>query len=462
MAHTPEAAGSSEQANAHSSRRRGRRRGLEVRPGSVRQARAQAGLSLGQVARDDISRTAIYFVETGKSKPSLETLQLIAERTGQPMEFFLVGGGAAFVSPQLLIAELERLLATGDNAGVVAAVQKALDRDVDADTLARVNLLASMAHLRLAEPVVGRRLAASAREHFERAGNLEMVAECLGNEAQGAGLMHDSAAVSIAEGALATCRSLRPVPRVVEARLLRVLGHALTDANRWGEAIATYEEAIAANDVVHDLQQLSLVYAGLSLAYQETGQINDAVRHAQKALTLHETLHDRLSQARSLNNIGWMLLRLGKLDAARTHLVQAKAIFDELGVETQKGNLLHSLAELELAAGDAAEATRIAQEALELGTRLGEAPTVAVVRTLLGRIAAQERRDADADREFAAALDALRSTGGPRLMSVHEAYAAVLEARGDLVAANHHLRQAIAAYRPSASPAQLESRIAIA
>jgi tetratricopeptide (TPR) repeat protein len=453
--------GSSEPGKAASSRRRGRRVGVDVRPGSVKEARLQAGLSLGKVARDDISRTAIYFVETGKAKPSLETLRLIAERTGQPMDFFLAERGAELVAPALVVAELERLLSTGDNAGVVAAADKALARRPDADTAARIELLASMAHLRLAEPVVGRRLAASARAHFEQAGNLEMVAECLGNEAQAASLMHDAAAVSIAQGALETCRSLRPVPRVVEARLLRVLGHSLVHANRWDEAIACYEEAIAATDIVHDLQQLSLVYAGLSLAYQETGQINDAVRYAQKALTMHETLRDRLSQARSLNNIGWMLVKLGQLDGARKHIVQARSIFEELGVETRKGDILHSLAELELADGNVEEAVTVAREGLELATRLDERPTVASLRTLLGRIAARQGRDADADREFAAAVAAAEATGGPSLMNVHEAYAEVLETRGDLAAANHQLRLAIAAYRPAADQ-MFESKIAIA
>jgi hypothetical protein len=46
-------------------------------------------------------------------------------------------------------------------------------------------------------------------------------------------------------------------------------------------------------------------------------------------------------------------------------------------------------------------------------------------------------------------------------MQVHEAYAEILEARGDLVAANGHLKKALAASRP-ATPAALESRIAIA
>ena len=169
----------------------------------------------------------------------------------------------------------------------------------------------------------------------------------------------------------------------------------------------------------------------------------------------------RLSEARSRNNIGWMLVRLGRPDAARPHLVRAIAIFEELGVETRKGDIIHSLAELALAENDLSEAVRLAGEAIALGTRLGELPTVASSHALLGRIAARQGRHSDADLEFAAALEAAEAGGGPRLMEVHEMYAEVLETRGDLASANQHLRQAIAAYRPP-TPLALESRIAIA
>jgi hypothetical protein len=86
---------------------------------------------------------------------------------------------------------------------------------------------------------------------------------------------------------------------------------------------------------------------------------------------------------------------------------------------------------------------------------------VATSRTVLGQVAEREGRRSDADREFAAALEAAEPVGGPRLMEVHEAYAEVLEARGDLATANQHLRLAIAAYRPPSSVA-VESRFAIA
>ena len=58
-------------------------------PVRVRQARLEAGLSLAQVAGDDVSRTFIHFVEQGRARPSQAVLKLIARRTGKPMSYFI-------------------------------------------------------------------------------------------------------------------------------------------------------------------------------------------------------------------------------------------------------------------------------------------------------------------------------------------------------------------------------------
>src|SRR5438876_10001445 len=124
--------GSRGQGKATSGRRRGRRRGVEIRPGSVKQARQEAGLSLGQIARGDISRTAIYFVETGKAKPSIETLRLIAERTSKPLEFFLGQSGAIGIDPAAALAEIERLMVTGESAAAADAAERLIAATADA------------------------------------------------------------------------------------------------------------------------------------------------------------------------------------------------------------------------------------------------------------------------------------------------------------------------------------------
>lgn len=67
----------------------GRRKGVDVVPGRVKQARLEAGLNLGQVAGREVTKAAICLIESGKSRPSQLTLDLIARRTGKPVEWFL-------------------------------------------------------------------------------------------------------------------------------------------------------------------------------------------------------------------------------------------------------------------------------------------------------------------------------------------------------------------------------------
>jgi len=400
------------------------------------------------VAGDQISRTAIYFVETGKAKPSMETLRLIAERTGRPLEFFLATpatGDPAFYAGT---AELERLMATGALAEVVATGKTLLEQRLDPDTEARVRHLVAMAHLRLGQPVVGRRLAAAARAHFERIGDLLMTAECLCSEAQGAYLMQDPAALSLVEGALTTARSLKVLPASTEFRLLGTLAGVHSTNRNWPAAIEAYEASIAAGDSVHDLRRLSLTYSGLSMAYEEMGQINQASRYSQRALAIHETLNDRVSLARSENNLGLLLVRVGEPASARPHIERALRLFEETGV-TGRSDVLLSLSELEFTQSNFAKAAELAREALTLAVDEAAAGRIADAHLWLGRIAASEGHDEAADAECATAIKALEAAAAvERLAQAHGIYAEILEARGDLSGANQQLRHALAAARP--------------
>src|SRR2546428_9250777 len=94
--------------------------GVDVRPGSVRQARLEAGLTLEQVAQGEVSRAAIHLVETGKARPSMRTLEHIAQRTGKPIAFFIGDGGGAPRRPlrgtatDPALDHLEQLALAGD------------------------------------------------------------------------------------------------------------------------------------------------------------------------------------------------------------------------------------------------------------------------------------------------------------------------------------------------------------
>ena len=70
---------------------------------------------MAQLAGHDISRAFVHQLEHGQSKPSKDTLLLIARRTGKPIDYFIrgaptVGDTAAEVAANL--ARLQRPLRT--------------------------------------------------------------------------------------------------------------------------------------------------------------------------------------------------------------------------------------------------------------------------------------------------------------------------------------------------------------
>ena len=448
---------------ASPSGRRGRRHGIEIKPGSVKQARKDAGLSLAQVANGAVSRTAIYFVETGKAKPSIETLKLIAERTGRPLDYFLAKPSTMEPRSTARTLEVELLLATNDPQGALASGRSLLAAERDADTTARTRYLMAYALLRLAQPVEARQLAAAARDHFERTGDALMTAECLGHEASAAYLLQDPTALGLAQRALAVCRSLRPIPQTTEARLLFVLGTVHVINQDWQAAIECYEGAIAAGEVVQDLRRLSLMYSGLSVAHAEIGQLIQSAHYAQRAITIHETLNDRLSLARSENNLGMVLIKRGDLAAADEHLSRALALWEEEAVEVGRANVLLSLCELAVARLRMDDAEKYAVEARDLAEQLSEKATLAEAHIWLGRVAAERGENARVDAEFREAWGLLDALGAPeRLSRCHVQYAELLEKRGDLAAANEQLHLALSRLHPArVAPARLE-RIATA
>jgi tetratricopeptide (TPR) repeat protein len=192
------------------------------------------------------------------------------------------------------------------------------------------------------------------------------------------------------------------------------------------------------------------MYSGLSLAHGEVGELNQSAYYAQRAITIHETLNDRISLARSENNLGLLLLKKGDLTGAEEHIKRGYALFIEAGVEVGRAAVLLSLSELAIATSRLDEAEKLADEAREFAGRLSEKATVANAHMWLGRIAVERGDPARVDTEFREALGILDAIGASdRLSQCHAEYAEVLEKRGDLAAANQQLHLALRRFLPA-------------
>jgi tetratricopeptide (TPR) repeat protein len=423
--------------------------GVNLRAGSVKQARQEAGLSLAQVGKGHVTAPAIFLIETGRTRPSLPTLEHIAQRTGKPVEFFLADPGGVSDEAKDGLVELESLLAHGQYQNAIELGQKLLSLGSSAHRLGPIRYHLARAYLQLGKPEPAGELLRQASAHFESVGDVLMLAECLGSEASLAYMTQQGGAVAIAERALALCRSLKPVPESTESRLLGVLASAQLAAGAWEKAMENYKEAIEVAGALQDLRRLALSYHGLSMAYREMGQTEAAIRYANRSVALLEVLRERVSLARIENELGLLMMAKGDHTGARRHMDRALELTDETDLEFGRASMILSLSELSLQEGNVDAAAELAEQGLRMAEKMGEGATVAEAHMWLGRVAEQRGDDAAVDREFELALTGLSTHGmTERLLRCHGMYAEILERRGDLKKAYVHMKKALSASRP--------------
>ena len=431
--------------------RAGHRRlpGVDLRPGAVKQARIEAGLSLAKVGKGCVTAPAVYLIENGRTRPSLPTLEHIARRLGKPVEFFLADQSGSADETRTGLIDLEAMVAEGRHQEAIAHGEELLKLGSSAHRLGQLRFLLAQAYLALSQPDEASSLLREAHAHFESIDDALMLAECMGYEAHVAGMTQQPEAQELAERALAICRAIKPVPAPTETRLLSILASVHVANRGWATAITLYEEAIAAAGSVFDLSRMAKMYSGLSLAYRETGHVDAAVKYAGRSIALLEVLRDRVSLAKAENNLGLILMAQGDRNAAHKHLDRSLELAEETNLEIGRSHVLMSLCELSLAQGNVQAARQFAEQALEMAERMKEAANVAEAHVWLGRIAAEVGDDELVDTEFAIAIQGLTEVGvEERLLRCHGVYAEILEKRGQLQDAYEHMKKAFSASRP--------------
>lgn len=84
----------------------------------IKYARLEAGLSQRQLCGDTVTRNMLSLIESGRARPSMDTLRYFAEVLGKPIGYFLEE--QAVTSPnQQVMESAENALKTGDFSGVL-------------------------------------------------------------------------------------------------------------------------------------------------------------------------------------------------------------------------------------------------------------------------------------------------------------------------------------------------------
>ncbi len=427
---------------------RRRRPGVHVRAGSVRQARIEAGLSLAEVAAGRLTRNAIHLVETGRSRPSMETLQLIAERTGRPLDYFLADAPSAaaedWAGDHQAVIELETMLARGELEDAIAAGKALLQRVGSGEVAGTVRLRLAEAYCRRHDAETALELLALARPALQAAGDEWLLIECLDWEAAALHLQEDPRALTLLEEARSRAKTMDPVPAGLLARIETHLASLHVRRHAWAQAARAFEAALAHSSSMLDLVELARIHQGLGHAYQQIGQPGKALTHASKALAISELSSELRLRLAAEANLGDLLMKQGKFERAEEHLRRALDRIDDSAANRRtRAQIMWVLAEVELSSGKDGEAVALGLETLAVATQEREPVVTAGALQVVATAYERMGRSQEADRDFEQALEILGNLDQPlRLRDAHMAYAELLEARGDLGAAVRHWRVA--------------------
>ncbi|HYW27547.1 MAG TPA: helix-turn-helix transcriptional regulator [Terriglobales bacterium] len=439
---------------------RGRHKGIAVRPEAIREARLEKGLSLAEVAGDDVTRAAIHLVETGKMRPSMRTLELIAQRTGRPVSYFMQAHGSE--AQKAACEELSRLVDTGNYHEAVQLGNRLLGEGLEAAVEAEVRFGLGRALVRMVDGTAALEHLPRARQLFERLGDSWMVARVLEQQANAMFLAGDPRALGCALEALERCERLEPADPTLRATVLNHIGSIHMRSRDWHNAARFFEMGLAVREELVSLRLRARLHDGLTAAYQYLGDFKGARRSAERAYALYTVDADVSGLIRAENNLGYVLLQQDELEAAAPHLHRALDLCEERdAAPLLRAYTLNSLGELHIALGEPDVARAYLLRSLGVARGLGERGTEATARHLLGTASVELGYEDAADEWFRSAIELLSQLDlVERLRSCAAEYAELLYRRRRLDESVTYWRVAAGAANRTARPAAVdESRM---
>jgi tetratricopeptide (TPR) repeat protein len=209
------------------------------------------------------------------------------------------------------------------------------------------------------------------------------------------------------------------------------------------------ERALELAESLNDTRTAADVYFQASIIADREGHWVLARSYAERAKAAYEELADRGNLGRLLNNLGGINFLLGHPDEALELLKDAVRIALEVGNDAEAAHAVNGIAQVHLRTGEVAKAEEQARYALKLlGDRVDEVHEIGNAQLVLGRALLEQDRLDEAEEAFNAGETAYdqMSSGS------HRAEAWI--AQGDLAARRGDDRTAARLYRQAADALQ--------
>jgi tetratricopeptide (TPR) repeat protein len=421
----------------------------------LRQLRVAAGLTQTDLAGDRFSKEYVSQIERGKTRPTRETVEWLAQRLGADASYLERGVSADERGRvEALLARAEALAQAHHNdeavdeyencrTAVLATGAVELEvRHLSGEAWARME----RGELREAIKLLTRARALTERPEFsavDQADVLFRLGVCrykLSSIATAVGLFNE--ALVLAESSDLPCDLLRS----------DILGWRSRCYRRQRDLEAAREDverALELAKALDDRRTMANVYFQASLVAERMGHWVLARNYAERAKAYYEQLNDERNVGRLLNNLGGLNLMLDKPSQAIECLKASFSAALEVDSKEDAAQAAGSLASVHLRLEEYDKAEQHARHALELlDRRIDWLHEIGPTQLVLGRALLEQDRLDEAEEMFRAA-----DSSAQQLESVSHRAAAWI-ALGDLAARRGEDAEAARLYRSAAEALQ--------
>ncbi len=326
---------------------------------------------------------------------------------------------------------LERLVEHGDDTGArerhlaqyLAKVESVAEREsatgqtpalLDEAEAELAELRAALAHAQtLPDPDSELRLVVALRFYFRTRGQ--------GGEGQRA------TAAAFARSAEA--------PPLLRAHVFVEHGIYLTDVGAAEGGIAVLEEALAVLEEAGDLTTAGRIHAYIGSAHAQDGELEQSVGHFERSIACLTEVGDDRRRAHALTQLADVRIRLGTLELARAHLLDALAALEGMPTNASSAYTLYMLGCVEWRDGNPSEAARWAAQALPEILELRFHELLAYELVFLADVLLDESPEGSA-RLLGAAEEELRRADMPMQPSEGERVAEMKEKLAETIGAD--------------------------
>ncbi len=373
------------------------------------------GLTQSQLGGGDLSKGFISLVETGRTKPSIETLMLLAGRLQKPVGYFLeedaslsrkaLGIILASAWVALKRAEFTQAAETFEQARGIARQH---DKAVEAEC-----------YIGLGSALAGLRQLDLARQNVQRGKEL---AEAAGTPQHLVRVNHVLGLIEFYEHNFPVARQyfqegyrlLREVgsPDLsLAGSFLLNIGYTYEEAGDYEDATHWFREALTALEQTEDLTRIGQAHVELGVAYRESGNHDSALAELTRAEHIFELLNSLRLLAKARNSIGITLLEQGKTDEAMTQLRSSLHLKEMFGDDPGRARSLTEIARALIAKGALKDAEQTLAQAEGIAKKSRDKTEGARIVLVRARLYREMGRPADAVKQYKEAIDTFDTLG---------------------------------------------------